>query len=475
MVCALSLVRRDDFVSDVDSIDLFANGIELADEGYHPVVAPLGAASVTEAITLKLKGTSKDDLASIVQTIDAKIRQVQYWLDDPGVEKYQVWIRSQLDNESNPRQAMIISIHPPTAIRVYNPTEIQANYIGEYTLGIERTPFWESASTLMTEETHTNIGSVGGMTAFSSPVLGDVSARMVNLNIISNSGGSGDKIFDDFWIGVKTDRFGTPANFVPVWSLASAGWKQTDVTSGAVSGSYSGNALTCTFAHVGAGDGTAYDLYPRAVIEIGDVMGGNYADQRGTYNVLLRAKLSNDTDTILARIAYGYSEGGFIPSPVYRSRAVISGSFWLMYEVGTVKIPPGRTYDGFTLENFAIEVDAERSDPTFTANLILDCLVLIPTDDAFVRMTTNKSHVTASVKLQCYQAADDTCHGYTATGSTVVSPVNFGDSSKWCMPYSSSAAQIVVAAQEWNLSHTANRMNIGLRYIQRYRTLRGAA
>lgn len=88
MACSIQLVRLNDFAADIDSIDLSANGYSLDRDGYFPVVAPIGAKSVHEVITLKLQGTSKDDLAAMTQEIDEKIKQVQWWIDDPGVERY---------------------------------------------------------------------------------------------------------------------------------------------------------------------------------------------------------------------------------------------------------------------------------------------------------------------------------------------------------------------------------------------------
>lgn len=474
MARQLKLVRLDDFIADVDDIDLLADGFDLAVDGYLPAVAPIGAKSVNEVITLKLQGTSKDDLAAMTQEIDEKIKQVQWWIEAPGVEKYQIWLRAQLDNETYPRQAQVLNIRPPDKVRVYNPPEINANWIGEYQIGIERTPFWEQASTGLSEETHTGIVSVGGMTALSNPVVGDVAARLLNFNALASSSGSGTKELDDFWVGIKTDRFGTPANFEPRWLLHDASTLASDTTSQADAAAYDGNTLVCDFSYTGGGFTPIY-LLPRATMQIKDAVAdsGKYGDQRGSYQVLLRAKTSSDTKTVMVRMAYGYANAsGVIYVPNYRSLTPVTGTDYVFYDLGVARFPPNRSYPGALFDNIAIELDAEKN-PADVISLYMDCLVLIPIDDAFVKMTTAKSHITTAIKLQAYQWADNSLSGYVENSGVIYNPVIFEGANKWGMPLSGTAAQIIMAAQAWNKSDKLDKINIGLTYLKRWRTLRG--
>lgn len=204
MACSIKFVRLDDFIADIDSIDLSASGYSLAEDGYFPTVAPIGAKSVQEVITLKLQGTSKDDLAAMTQELNDKIRQVQWWIDDAGVERYQVWIRVQQENETYPRQAMILNIVPPDSVRLFTPEEINQNYIGEYQIGIERTPYWEDPYPYATTTPITGISTQGGMGTLSETIMGDVPARLAKLSLTPPDGISSQQ---DYWIGWKTNRY----------------------------------------------------------------------------------------------------------------------------------------------------------------------------------------------------------------------------------------------------------------------------
>lgn len=456
MARQLKLVRLDDFISDIDSIDLFAGGYSLAEDGYTPMVAPLGATSVHEVITLKIQGSSKDNLATLIQAVDAKIKQVQWWLDDPGIERYQVWLRVQQDNETYARQAQILNILPPDKIRVFQPEEYNNNYIGEYSIGIERTPFWEGATA--NEVSKESLNVIGGSVALSAAVLGDVPARMLRFRI--NPHASSNNL-STFWAGFKTSRFGTAANFVPVWSLPD---KSFDADTSAVSDSsaYSGTRLKTTFAIVATMKGRTY-------VSASDASPTHADDQRGTFLVLLRAKMS-DTSISRARIAYSFN----LTFPVYRSRQVISGTAWKFYEMGVVKNPPTRIYNYHNLATFSIEVDAERISGT--GELHLDCLVLIPIDDGALKVTTGLSlSAAADQKAAIFQAADDSLTAIVELNGvdplyTALAAAQNG----WGLPTDATAPLAVVAGNEATAGCIKGGLiDIAYTYITRWRTLRG--
>lgn len=408
MACSIKLVRLDDFIADVDSIDLAADGYALAEDGYFPTVAPIGAKSVLETITLKLQGTSKDDLAAMTQEINDKIRQVQWWIEDPGVERYQVWIRVQQENETYARQAMILNIVPPENVRLFTPEEINQNYIGEYQIGIERTPFWEDPYPYPTTTAKTGINIIGSSTALSETVNGDVPARLA---FVSLAAGSSQNI-TDAWMGWKSNRFGTSANFVPVWSLKDSSNLYNATTTASDTAAYSGTKITCTF--------TPATLIIRAEIEINQVAPSNPADQRGTYSVLLRAKMS-DTSIARARIGYSFSAGAGPLSPIYRSRQIISGTAYKLYEMGKVSIPPFRIPNADTLTNFSIELDVERLSGSGAFDA--DCFILIPTDEGFVKLTS-PVRITTNQRIAVLQAADDSLFSYVDyQAAAILSPV----------------------------------------------------
>lgn len=460
MGCSIKFVRLDDFIADIDYIDLSADGYSLANDGYSQVVAPIGARSVYEVITLHLQGTSKDDLALMVQDIDEKIKQVQWWLENSGVEKYQVWIRVQLDGETYSRQAQILNIKPSDRVRVFTPMEIRDNYIGEYSIGVERTPFWEGGSTGPVTKTAIDIG--GGTSALSAAVAGDVPARLVKFSLYPNSSSSLDNI-SSAWVGFKTSRFGTAANFVPRWGLNS-GFYGTDTSASADATAYSGYKITTTF-------GTDATMVQRSLTYAAFVSPSNSSDQRGTYLVLMRAKMSDNTSISRAKIAYSFS--GYFP--VFRSPQTISGTEWALFEMGSVKNPPSRSYNYHNLGTFRIAVYADRV--TGSGGLLCDSLILIPIDDGAIKVVSpiSISGAGSGQRFTVFQWADDKVTGLVesaVTGidyTTLVSPQN-----RWSLPTDNTAPVVVVAANDITIGNTKNRaVSFAYTYITRWRTMRG--
>lgn len=459
MGCSIKFVRLDDFVSDVDVLDLSTGGYSLMNDGYFQVAAPIGAKSVHEVITLKLQGTSKDNLATLTQAVDAKIKQVQWWLENPGIERYQVWVRVQLDGETYSRQAQILNITPPDKVKVFTPMEIGANYLGEYQIGIERTPFWEGS--ISTPISKASVNALGGKQALTAGLAGDVPARMVRFRIYPTAGSSN---VSAAWIGWKTSRFGTAANFVGNWKLNN-GLYGLDTSAIADATAYTGFRVATTFSV----DAT---LKMRTQVSVGNVSVTHPEDQRGTYLVLMRAKVS-DSSIIRARIAGSFG----LLYPVYRSRQVISGTSWQLYEMGVLKIPPSRTYTYHTLSRYMIEVDAERLSGA--GELHVDCLCMIPIDDGAIKVTLPSSLSSAvDQKVAIFQAADGQINSWFESSlsnvyySALVSPQN-----TWGIPNDSTAPIAVCAASDPAATGSTNGATVDFEYTYalRWRTLRGSA
>lgn len=465
MGCSIKFVRLDDFIADIDVLDLSADGYSLADNGYSQVSAPIGAKSVSEVITLKLQGTSKDDLAAMTQEIDDKVRQVQWWLENQGVERYQVWLRVQLDNETYPRQAQILNIRPPDKVQVFTPLEIHSNYIGEYSIGIERTPYWEDPYPYPTTTPITSISIIGGTATLAESISGDVPARLAKLAMYPPDALNS---LQDYWIGWKTNRFGVAANFIPVWPLEASNLT-TDTTRVSDATAYNTYRLNCSFA-------TNATLVKRAVLPMLNFIGSNYADQRGTYAVLLRAKMS-DTTQAMARISYGFGSSISIYGAAYRSRCKISGTYWNLYEMGTVKIPSLRIYNSNTLENFAIGIDAERITGTGSGALHLDCLILIPVDDGMVKLSAVAGMVSLATRnMIVMQQADDILSAFVEDTNQIHQPVTPIATNYWSLPANSDQPIFVAAASYTDGDGNVKGRVTGMTYtyIPRWRTLRGS-
>jgi hypothetical protein len=459
MAMTLKLVRLDDFTSDIDSVDLTAGGYSLALDGYQPTVAADGDYSVTESITINIQSTSTDALATLVQALDTKIKQIGWWIDDQGVEKYQVWLRVGLNGESNTRQAMLLSIKPPEQLPLFNRLIDNNFLLASYTFAIERTPYWEGAP--ITEVNKTGLNALGGSTALSAAVNGDVPARLQRVKIAT---GSELMIMSNAWIGFKTSRFGTAANFISRWGLS--GGIYGDDTSGASDSTAStGTRVVTTFAGT---PGLEWRVNARLAVSASV----NPSDQRGTYQVLLRARMNDSASKALVRIGYGFN----INHLAYRARVVVSGSLWHLYEVGTVKIPPYRTYNYNDLTSFIIGVYAQRGSGT--GSLYMDCLVLIPIDDGAIGVTTKPGSLTGvggTERIAVYQAPDGAIHGTHDWGSASHDIAVTQPQGSWSAPNDATAPLIVVAADDYSFGSVLNdTVNVSYIYIPRWRTLRGS-
>lgn len=458
MAMTLKLVRLDDFTADIDSVDLTTGGYSLALDGYQPAVAADGDYSVTESITLNIQSTSVDALATLVQALDTKIKQVGWWLDDQGVEKYQVWLRVGLNGETNTRQAMLLSIKPPTNLPLFNRLIDNNNLLASYTFAIERTPYWEGAA--ITEVSKTGLNTLGGTAAMSAAVNGDVPARLQRLKIAA---GSELMIISNAWIGFKTSRFGTAANFISRWGLS--GGSYGDDTSGASDSTAStGTRVVTTFANTP-------ELEWRVNARLAVSASVNPNDQRGTYQVLLRARMNDSASKALVRIGYGFN----LNHLNFRSRSVVSGSLWHLYDMGTIKIPPYRTYNYNAITDFIIGVYAQLGSGT--GSLYMDCLVLIPVDDGAMFVTTNPGSLTGiggTERIAVHQSPDSAVHGTHEYGSTSHDAAVTKPQGGWSAPNDATAPVIVAAADDYSFGSVLNdTVNIEYIYIPRWRTLRG--
>lgn len=470
MTRQLKLVRLDDFISDIDSLDLLSGGFTLARDGYQPKACAMGDTSAVETLTLQIQGTTQDDVASKLHSLDDKIKQACWWADDPGVERYQVWLRVQLDNESYPRQAQIIKITPPDKVKIFTPEEFNGNWLGQYILGIERTPWWEMPYPYPTTTAKTGINAIGGTATLSETIHGDVPARLSKLEVYPPDSISPNS---DYWLGWKSNRFGVAANFQPVWDLKDAISLSLSADTSVVvdASARSGSKLTCTF-------GTTATLSKRCTSGLGSsVTTGDLAAQRGSYTVLLRAKMS-DTSIARARLEFGFAASyAALTNTIIRSRQVISGTSWFLYEMGSVDIPPLRIYSTNTLSDFLIQLYAERISGA--GSLDIDCLIFIPIDEGMVKLNSPAGSGDSVTSIYVFQHADNSLGSFMADNggispgliryTVIAKPVN-----QWSLPANDDSPVLVAAAQDITAGNVKGKtFSMAYTYSPRWRTLRG--
>lgn len=452
MAPQLSLIRREDFSSDIETLDLLSGGFDV--RSWLQAIASEGDTSVSEVVTLKITGSSQDNLASLIQSLDEKIKQVGWYAQ--AVEQYGVWLRAKLGNETNPRQALILSVKRSPVVTVFDAPAGRSNIIREYQLGLDRIAWWEDT----TEDTFTvshspGINVLGGMWNYGT-IIGDVPARMGRLKLTSTNG------LRELWIGFRSPRFGTPANLQPIWELelGSTGTDTTAGSPGSDATASNSNKITTTFA-------TDATLISRITILATNVT-LNPDDQRGTFQVLLRAKCSNGSTTCRARLRSGYvaSETGMDS----RSRIVISGTSWLLYEMGEVQIPsPGRVLTTLfqPINAFAFGIDAERI--AGSGNLEMDCLILIPTAEGFCYVDAANLNSTSN-PVNLFDRPDGKTDGVQILSGTiggVVTTKIFGG-----VPVGN--GNLVVAGQRSTQTIKTDVIGFELYTFARWATLRGA-
>lgn len=402
------LVRTYDFASDIDSVSLINNtdGFDVSYQGWTPVNIPNRDNVVRQAVTLRVQGTSTDDIAVSLQKLADKREQARRFYAD-GIEDYAVWFRVQMSGETKGRQTLVREIEHEPASAAFDYALRQRYHWNQYTIGISHDPWFEgtAAGTI----TAATVSMNGGTFSFGT-VYGDLSARMARIvmqPIMSTATGGTHNVWPwgQMWVGFRSNRYGTPSNWVPwyrpVFYLAGATAEPY---------AYQGTALNFPYTTGGTPGG-----YPLCFINM-DLM-TDYAPEKmfGSFLVLARMKTCyNGTADWYAGTAYGGTASkmefrvrmvslmsndyyaGDIAEAKYYPRVTVARAPWEIpgtsvyegtydyYEMGVVNFPPtGKTIDGANWGDFEMWFFADPPDMTDysgTAFLWINGCVFIPTE-----------------------------------------------------------------------------------------------
>jgi len=380
MAAILKLIQREALGGAMTSLDLlaFASGFDLEWPAWVPKVTDGSDKPVKEVIPLLVRGSSRDTRADCINLIDDMIRYRRQ--SSSEVDKYGVWLQVQMDGEPAARRAFLKDLTYEYEGSPYEGAASDGYYYQKLSLVATRMPLWED-DTLVLYSGITNVNCVGGTFDYTtdggSPgaVTGTDPARLALICLLGASGGGGP--INKFWCGFRTNRFYDRTYFQPYWSLRKSVLFDTDTTGGtshADATAKDGYKTITTFA-------TVATLKRRATCRVEDVT-TNYISQRGSYCILLRAKLSG-SGVVRMRLADGIYNGYEMSGRV-QSRVPITSTTWQLYELGSVKIPtPGKiTYSGAgQMRSYAMGIDAERVSGS--CNLEMDCIVLIPNGEGF--------------------------------------------------------------------------------------------
>ena len=364
-----------------------------------------------------------------------------------------MWLRAQLENETYARQALLKRIgynQPPGMMRP------NRKHLSGLILGVDRYAWEDTASTPFSGSA---VSAIGGTFVFNN-AGGDLPARVARADF---DGSSADMY--RYWAGFRSPRFGTVANFAPYWSLRKgvAAWFDADTTGGTTHSdptSKDGFKTVTTFA-------SDESMKRRVLVQQYDIVGAaGREDQRGRYQVLLRAKLSAGSTVVRVRLLSG-SYGDY-ENPAQGARVPITATSWKFYDMGTVRNPGHRMIGGVDyLDHVLFGIAAERVSGT--GSLEMDCLVFIPIEEGYIfsKVLTPGSGFPASV----LQTADGKYYGYTTAVNTAYSLIE--PTVKGGLPVGSGIC--VIAAERDDQSALTDTVDVDLAVYQRWETLRGAS
>jgi len=226
------------------------------------------------------------------------------------------------------------------------------------------------------------------------------------------------------------------------------------------------------------GDGTAYGaqkivtnftggatLLERARITAFNVSPANYDDQRGMFTCILRAKMGS-AGTTRVRVNSGFYSATFANSYFINPRVTITDLNWRLYDMGLVRIPPIKQKASIgNIEMIISGVGIEAERILGTSNLEMDCLIMIPYNDSYVKLDFETN---TSIGFVLRVNPDETMNAQGGSfQQSSIEPANYG------MPANNEAPLMVLAAQDTVAHSLSATAQLSLLYIRRWRSLRG--
>ena len=453
----LKLVLRTDGGSDTDSIDLLPY---VAFSGWRQKVTA-HEMPVDEALTLNVQGASDDSLSTFFQNLDRFIRSANRY-QASQLELYGMWLRAQLAGETNARQTYVIDARHES----FNPTGYfrDGHVVDNDSLGLKRIGQWEDTSL----STYSSVGlsALGGMAQLSASVGGDIDGRIYKTRFLDSGAASG--VMNAVWFGLRSNRYGNPANFVPKWEVESG----TNLN-----GAVDSTDKDATASPIGAGTNKSVKFPISSTLTLywsrtlGSVSVANYTDQRGRFLVLARVCASDGSTTARLQMRSGVGS-----QAVWRTypRVYVSGTNWYLYDLGQVNFPEAaRTiFDTDAMGAQTLQLWAERLAGSGT--LYVDCLVLIPVGEAFVYERNGTIDGSVTVETDIYQGPDGRNTALTFSPTTGNQTSNIDLSLVGGMP-TGNVYGIIAAEYSVNGQDLTDEIDVELSVYKRYATLRGSA
>lgn len=454
MALEVKLVERDDLsVVDTSALALtdFTNGIALRREAWIQQIANTQQ-PIAESLQLTLKGATAtpDALATVAQALDAKVTAIN---DSKRNAAHGVWLRTRA-GETNDRQAFITAVPDKRAANVHGVKAITQGIAEGVPFAFTRMPYWEATTkTDIAISTAADVPA-GQTNLFGIPLIkaspaGDVPARAAKL-VLTPAVSGVDRLWIGFCEGGATDQ----PNLL--WECEAGDlYNSTSAIALGASSGYSGNSIArCTFADA--------SMLLRCAAKPNVL----YTLPRGTYQVLLRARVTDGTTQCMVRLADGYSSDSAFS---YRNRVLVSGSNAIFYQLGTINYSPAfnATYD--LLYYYRLFVEASRV--AGAGNLEMDCLALVPMTDGYIFVDGIGSTTNA---ITIHNLPDNRWEANLSTASRLTKLVSVAADGGVSVNAATGILMQIVGDRTTS-SVMSDTVSGTLSVYPRYRTLRGAA
>jgi hypothetical protein len=444
----LSIVRGSETFDLLEGGD----GFKLALNGWTPAVTYKESGEYIhpiETITLNVSGTSHNNLANRISALSDEIREGQDRIDDP-VATDAAYLRWKLPNETAARQALIEDLRYELGDSPYFPPVINHSHMRQLRLSITRRPFWEDIDA--TNPYWSNVYTYGYLLDTGSTSAGDASRRLWLTSILAGQGS-----LTEMWMGFRTSRYGEKTQLRPVWTCTDGtGYNNTTA---------SGGDMVWT-----PGGGADNNLLARLIVRMEDTLApaSVFLAQRGTFTVLLRAKSTDATRTFYARLSDGFAGSAQWNT---HSRVEVSGTNYLLYNLGTVTIPPmSLRYDGSVstiLKDYALRIEAEEGTTSGSGNLSMERFVLIPQTEGFCHI--KGMNLSTSARAYVYTEVDERLSAYSVDGTDIDTPTEF-DVINYSLPRDDFC---IVFAAQGAAQVLTDYVTISMSYFPRWYSFRG--
>jgi hypothetical protein len=368
---------------------------------------------ITESIPVYIYVTTDiDDLADALQDVALLGRYAAEYM--AGSHQTPVWLQRKANDETNAMQTLVKSVQFTPDARFGSPYDHPPAACAGRTgvLTVTHHPYNERTSAVAASGTD-DVDVLGGAANYTD-VVGDVPARLYYLHVDDLAVA---RIYRQFWMGFRSDARagGDAANVASVWECED-GTANIDTALGpdatASPGGGGNTLMTCDFS-------PTTTWAERVAILMSDVT-INYANQVGSYVVLLRAQVD-------AGVAQVYLRSGNGTNIAYRQGPVVdvADTAWTLYNLGVVEFPTrslhavptallAATYDQRDQLALWARVKPGEAVPS---QFDMDCLVLIPCDEYFIHVQSAEVAATDDELYVCV-APEDVPEALTIDGTS---------------------------------------------------------